>query len=215
MLTLALHYVIDNASQLQIDPSKIFLFGRSLGGAVAFDLAYYAQQHELSLAGVMVENTFLSISAMVDKLMPFLIPIKPLVLRLNWDSTKLVPHLRLPILFLAGSQDELVPHEHMQHLMLMATSSTQKQLHVIDGGTHNESWMQGGSEYWNAMGDFMKRALQGGGEDRVDRVSASPKSRVDPATMADAASIPTMSTDFGAILAGIPAEDLAKNKKRE
>ena len=30
------------------------------------------------------------------------------------------------------------------------------QLHVIQGGTHNESWMQGGTEYWDVIRDFME-----------------------------------------------------------
>ena len=158
----------------------------------------------------MVENTFLSISAMVDKLMPFLIPIKPFVLRLNWDSTQIVPHLTMPILFLAGSNDELVPHEHMQHLMLMAHASRLKQFHVIDGGTHNESWIQGGAEYWNAMKSFMSQAMQGA---KGDRVSASPHVSVDPAIRAAEATIPTMSSSLGDILSGhavIPPQQIKK-----
>lgn len=43
-----------------VDQSKIFIFGRSLGGAVAIHLAsqsYYAR----FIAGVIVENTFTSL----------------------------------------------------------------------------------------------------------------------------------------------------------
>ncbi|GKY99338.1 hypothetical protein MPSEU_000888800 [Mayamaea pseudoterrestris] len=193
----ALQYAVKFADQLEIDASKLFLFGRSLGGAVAFDLADYARRENIPLRGVMVENTFLSISAMVDKLMPFLKPIKPFVLRLSWDSTKIVPSLNLPILFLAGSKDELVPHEHMQHLMLMAQASRLKQFHVIDGGTHNESWIQGGAEYWNAMKSFMVQAMQG---TSGERISASPNAGfVAPSAEA---TIPTMSSNFGAIISG-------------
>ena len=41
-------------------------------GAVAFQLAKYADENGKNLAGVIVENTFTSISAMVDHLMPFI-----------------------------------------------------------------------------------------------------------------------------------------------
>ena len=49
-----------------LDSSKLFIFGRSLGGSVAFHLAEYAAQRNIPLAGVLVENTYTSISRMVD-----------------------------------------------------------------------------------------------------------------------------------------------------
>ena len=51
-------------------------FGLSLGGAVAFHLAEYAQQYKLPLAGLLVENTFLSIKdgVSVDALDSFEVP---------------------------------------------------------------------------------------------------------------------------------------------
>ena len=61
---------------------------RSLGGAVAFHLAAYCESKNINLAGVIVENTFLSIAKMVDTLMPLVAPLKPLVLRIGWDSEK-------------------------------------------------------------------------------------------------------------------------------
>ena len=149
-----------------IDPAQIFLFGRSLGGSVAFHLAEYAVTRNIPLAGIMVENTFTSISDMVDKLMPFLTPLKPFVLKIGWDSARIVPLLKsLPILFLAGAKDELVPHEQMMRLVQLAESrqtstgtNSLVQLHIIPDGTHNESWLQGGPAYWDALRDFMMMA---------------------------------------------------------
>ena len=98
----------------KIDPASIYLFGRSLGGAVTFHVAQYAQEHQLPLAGVIVENTFTNIADMVDHLMPLVAPLKCLILRIKWDSLPIVAKLTMPILFLAGAKDELVPHPHMQ-----------------------------------------------------------------------------------------------------
>ena len=67
----------------QVDPTQIFIFGRSLGGSVALHLALYAERNNIPIAGVMVENTFLSIAAMVDTLMPYVAPFKSLILRLS------------------------------------------------------------------------------------------------------------------------------------
>jgi pimeloyl-ACP methyl ester carboxylesterase len=143
-----------------IDHTRIFLFGRSLGGAVAFHLAEYAQRQQIPLAGVMVENTFLSISHMVDHLMPYLSPIKAFVLKIGWNSAKIVPHLTTPILYLAGSADQLVPHPHMLQLCKLSLRSVLVQLHVIENGTHNETWVQGGQAYWDKMRSFMVQAIE-------------------------------------------------------
>jgi len=151
----ALKFIENHSS---VDPTQIFLFGRSLGGSVAFHLALYAERNNIPIAGVIVENTFLSISAMVDALMPYVAPFKALVLRIGWNSEQIVPHLTSPVLYLAGSKDELVPHNHMTELYKKTKSSRYVKMHIIENGTHNESWMQGGTEYWTQIKKFMEKA---------------------------------------------------------
>ena len=149
-------------SHPRIDPQQLFLFGRSLGGAVAFHLADYAQRQDIPLAGVIVENTFTSISAMVDQLMPFLTLIKALVLRIGWDSTQIVLALETPTLYMAGGRDELVPHEQMLHLFRLQSQKSSSRLvrmHVVPEGTHNDTHMHGGHAYWDAMKAFVQAAL--------------------------------------------------------
>ena len=156
----ALRFILDHPS---IDKNRVFCFGRSLGGAVTLHLTQYAEQHSLPLAGAIVENTFLSISHMVDLLMPFLTPIKPFVLRIGWNNHKIAPTLRTPVLYLAGDSDELCPHSHMLDLFQMSKSSSRcARIHVIKGGTHNESWMRGGREYWDSINSFLFEAVADG-----------------------------------------------------
>ena len=147
-----------------IDPYQVILFGRSLGGAVAFYLADYAQRHQLPLAAVVVENTFLSVPHMVDQLMPFLTPMKAVVLRIGWNSYRLVPTLHTPTLYLAGLQDELVPHFHMQQLYQLqkngsSSNNPHVELYVVPEGTHNETWLRGGVAYWEAIQRFLQQVL--------------------------------------------------------
>ena len=51
---------------------------------------------------VIVENTFLSVSHMVDKLLPMLTRIKWLVLRLKWDNEEKARRLKKPVLYISG-----------------------------------------------------------------------------------------------------------------
>jgi abhydrolase domain-containing protein 13 len=149
----------------KIDSNKILLFGRSLGGAVAFHLAQVCQRKRIPIAGIIVENTFLSISAMVDALMPkIIVMLKPLVLRMKWDSESIVPTLKdTPILYLSGSKDELVPANHMTKLYQLSKQYSNKnaRIHYVENGTHNDTWMKGGQPYWDAIRSFVSETLIG------------------------------------------------------
>lgn len=172
----------------QLDSNKIFLFGRSLGGAVAVQLAKYAQEQHIPLAGLMLENTFLSIGDMVDHLLPYLGLFKTLVLRMQWKSKSVVPTLQVPILYLAGSSDTLVPHSHMLQLYNTSTRSRLCQIHIVKGGTHNETWLQGGKAYWEKMKAFMDQALAG--------ITNGHEASSSSGNAATVSSIPTMSHRF-------------------
>jgi fermentation-respiration switch protein FrsA (DUF1100 family) len=136
-----------------IDSSKIFLFGRSLGGAVS---VFLAEKRPHMISGLILENTFLSISSMVDTLMPWLSYVKPIVLRIDWSNERRIKKISHPILFVAGLQDELVPHSHMKQLRVLASASRRVEWHEVPYGTHNDSWLRGGESYYQALRKFIE-----------------------------------------------------------
>lgn len=92
--------------------------------------------------------------------MPYLYVIKPWVLRIRWDSYKIAPQIRTPVLYLSGRKDELVPHSHMLELyQLSRKNSLMTRIHVVDDGMHNDTFLKGGIKYWEAMHLFMKEAI--------------------------------------------------------
>lgn len=101
----------------KIDTTKVYIMGRSLGGAVAI---YLQSTFNYSIKGLILENTFLSISDLVDKLFPILKPFKNLLLRNRWESKNLIMKIKVPILFIMSDKDELVPYEHMKTLHNLA-----------------------------------------------------------------------------------------------
>lgn len=89
-----------------INKELVFCLGRSLGGAVAL---YTASKYPHLFRGVIIENSFTSMSAMVDYLFPYLNYLKIFILRNHWNSFSLVSQLRMPLLYVSGDKDELVP----------------------------------------------------------------------------------------------------------
>ena len=76
-----------------------------------------------------------------------------LLLASHWDSLSLVGELRIPVLFIAGEDDEVVPHEQMLALhrrhrdgmadndSTLAAAPARSTLVCFPGGRHNETWM--------------------------------------------------------------------------
>jgi len=60
-------------SREDVDTDRVFVFGRSLGGAVSIQLA---EKKSNQIKGVIIENSFTSIGEMVDHLMPMVAPFK-------------------------------------------------------------------------------------------------------------------------------------------
>lgn len=151
----AMQHVLERTD---IDKSKIFVFGRSLGGAVAIHAARKFDEH---IAGVIVENTFTCISDMVGKVFPWLNwePMKTIMLKMRWNSVEEVKSIESPMMLIGGKLDEVVPHEQHGRLVDAATKARFREVVIVEDGTHNDTWMKGGDEYWEAWNNFIKRAL--------------------------------------------------------
>ena len=90
---------------LGIATHEIFVYGHSLGGAIAIDLA---TKHP-ELAGLIVQNTFTSMSAMVARSgYARWFPVQQ-ILHQRFESIQKVRRLKLPILFIHSTRDPLIP----------------------------------------------------------------------------------------------------------
>jgi abhydrolase domain-containing protein 13 len=95
--------------------TKIIIYGQSLGGAVGIGLAARNQKHG-DIAALILENTFLSIRKMIPAALPPARYLAPFCHQI-WPSEEMIPGVtKMPILFLSGLQDEIVPPSHMKRL---------------------------------------------------------------------------------------------------
>lgn len=90
----------------------------------------------------MLENTFTSIPDVAKSLFNLkIVRCLPRWFYKNQFLSRLkVPRLTIPVLYLSGMADQLIPTSMMTDLY-NATSSDKKQLARFPGGSHNETWM--------------------------------------------------------------------------
>lgn len=149
-LKAALDFVWDEKLRTVGERSKVIVFGQSIGGAVAINLAH---SNPTRIRFLILENTFLSIPLLIPRIVPVL---KPFAFLCNqrWNSYQLIPQIPQKILFLAGKRDELIPPEHMKKLHLAARKAIYKKFIEFEKGTHNDTCIQDG--YFEAIEDFLK-----------------------------------------------------------
>ncbi|KAJ3127045.1 hypothetical protein HK098_006842, partial [Nowakowskiella sp. JEL0407] len=98
----------------KLKDTSVVVYGQSLGGAVA---TYVAHKYGKSLKGLILENTFLSVPKIIPAVLPYLQYFTFLCHQI-WDSEKLIAEVpdSIPVMFLSGLKDELVPPSHMKGL---------------------------------------------------------------------------------------------------
>lgn len=94
----------------EVDPERIVLFGRSLGGGAACTLAARRPS-----AALILQSAFTSTKPFAHS---FLVP--GFLVRDRFDNATVVAAYRQPILLLHGSNDSTVPPEHSRELQRLA-----------------------------------------------------------------------------------------------
>jgi uncharacterized protein len=125
---------------------KVILFGRSLGAAVATEMATRVKSQ-----GLILESPFISVPEMARVLFPYL-PIGPL-LKTQYDVRERIKNIRVPLLVLHGDRDEIVPFEHGR--AVFAAAPEPKKFFAIAGAAHNDTYLTGGEAYYRELKQFI------------------------------------------------------------
>ncbi|KAL8739627.1 MAG: hypothetical protein Q9190_007589, partial [Brigantiaea leucoxantha] len=87
---------------------KMIVFGQSLGGACAIQLVAKNQEAG-DVVGLILENTFTSMRKLIPSAFPPAKYLAPLCHQ-QWQSEEVLPRItKLPVLFMSGLKDEIVP----------------------------------------------------------------------------------------------------------
>lgn len=123
-------------------PRDIVVYGQSLGGAVAIDLA---SRHECG--GLIVESSFTSGREMARR--AFRIPLFEYVPQSRFDSLAKIRNVRCPILIVHGTRDEVIPFAMGQRLYEAAPEP--KTFLAVEGAGHNDVFLVGGEKYLETL----------------------------------------------------------------
>jgi len=131
------------------DPARLIIFGRSLGAAVAAELAC-----SRAAAAVILESAFTSYPDFGAELYPWL-PVR-LIAEYRYATIEHVTALRIPILVVHSPDDELVPFRHGR--AIFEACAQPKYFLEISGG-HNEGFLLSGDQYVRGLDSFISSAL--------------------------------------------------------
>ncbi|KAJ7675178.1 Alpha/Beta hydrolase protein [Mycena rosella] len=141
----------------ELSKIPIILYGLSLGGAVATDLA---SRNPSAISALIIENTFESLPRIVRR-WPY-IGVFSFLCTQKWDSAAKLPRIpaRTPILMLSGGWDHVVPPMHMAALWRI--SRTRGGVGPVSEKDRFESFAHGGHfgtfecpGYWEKVGEFV------------------------------------------------------------
>jgi len=130
------------AAQAGIDEAEVTLMGRSLGGAIAVQLAA-----ELNPAALILESTFNSLQAMAKEHYTFLSWLVP---EAKLNSEAAIRNYSGPLLQSHGDRDSIVPLSLGRALFMAA--SEPKHFVLIPGANHNDPQP---ASYYKTLGEFL------------------------------------------------------------
>lgn len=127
--------------------SPRYLFGHSLGGAIAVRLAAEVDDE----AGLIVEGSFTSIPDVVSSFKWGWLPVGPLITQ-RFDAAARIGRVGAPVLVVHGSEDTLIKPALGQALYERATQP--KRFVLVEGGSHHNTNTLGQEQYRQALTDL-------------------------------------------------------------
>jgi fermentation-respiration switch protein FrsA (DUF1100 family) len=131
----------------QIAAQEIVIFGRSLGAAIAADLASHTRP-----AALIIESAFTSVPNMAARLYPWL-PVRWLS-RYRYNTQHSLETITCPLLVIHSREDDIIPFSEGEQLFAHAREP--KQFLELHGG-HNDGFLVSREAYQRGLDEFLQR----------------------------------------------------------
>jgi len=132
-------------SKRRIEPKDIILYGESLGGAVAIELATKRKPKAL-----ITEASFSSTKDVAKELYP-LFP--TFIIWSKFDSLSKIKNITIPKLIIHSQNDDIIPFSHSLKLL---EASPEPKRHLVLTGSHNDFFIDSRDLYASGIRDFLK-----------------------------------------------------------
>lgn len=129
----------------RIPPTNIIVFGRSLGAAVAIEIALKRR-----VRSIIIENAFTSIKEMARSLALF--HLFSFLLPAHYNNLKKIGYVATPKLIIHGKEDEIVTFSMGRKLFDAAKDP--KYFFPVEGAGHNDTFIVGGRRYFETVSAF-------------------------------------------------------------
>jgi uncharacterized protein len=129
-----------------IPPERLVLFGRSLGAAVAIELAT-----RRPAAALIAESPFTSAPGLAAELYP-IFPVRQLA-RIRYPNRERIARVGMPVLVIHARRDEIIPFRHGQAVFDAAAEP--RRFLELRGG-HNDGFLATGAAYPAGIGSFLE-----------------------------------------------------------
>jgi uncharacterized protein len=141
----------------QPDPARRLIYGHSLGGAVAIDLAARLRESDDAARGLVVESTFTTLADVAAAMTYDWLPTR-LLLSQKFDSLGKIAQVRMPVFIVHGAGDRLIPARFSSALFEAAHEP--KKLLLVDGASHNNAMIVGEHDYLAGLAQLFGLSAQ-------------------------------------------------------
>jgi len=133
----------------QIDPNKIIISGRSIGGSIA---AWLAQYH--TPGGLIIESTFTSLRDAAATV--YNLPLIRRFVKFEYNTSEYLSKVHCPVLVAHSRDDEIMSFHHGQQLFELAN---EPKMFLEIAGTHNDGFIVSGELYEQGLDTFISNFI--------------------------------------------------------
>ena len=148
-------------SRRDVESGRIVVWGRSIGSAVAVEVAADASEagrnraaEATPLAGVILESPFTSIPELLGDGGHRVLLVLSFFGTYRFDSTTRIGRVAAPVLVIHGTADDIAPIRLGRRLFERVPG--RRQFVPIEGGGHNDLWALHEDEVWSAARRFLE-----------------------------------------------------------
>lgn len=138
----------DHLVKAGVEPSRIVVFGESIGGGPALHVATNRR-----VAGLVLQSTLSSLSSMAWR-MYWWIPLAPVFVGGKFDNVGRVARVEAPTLIVHGADDSIIPIAEGERL---AAAQPKAEFLRVEGADHNDLFDVAGEDYLRGLGERCRR----------------------------------------------------------